>query len=52
MGEYVDVEISLPNRLWKLLERLAKMNGITLNQLANDIIADELDKLDAKNNSG
>ena len=52
MSEYIEVEIDLPELHWVLLRTMAKDQGISLNKLVNDILEQELDKLDAKDNPG
>lgn len=46
MSDYVDVEIPLKSGMWNYIIRLAKMNNTSVSRLVNDIIDDELDRLD------
>lgn len=46
MSGYVDTEVTLPKYLWTYLERLSRMNNITLNKFVNDILSEGLDQLD------
>ena len=46
MSKFVNVDIELPENTWKLLEQLANDSDVTLNELINDIICAELDKIE------
>jgi len=44
MNETMYVEIELPVHLWEVLEAMADKRGISVDELANELISQELDK--------
>lgn len=47
MNKYVDIDIELSDITWDLLKTMANDQGITIDKLMNDILKQELDKMDA-----
>lgn len=47
MCNYIEEEITLSERAWTILEHMAEQQGMTLNEVVNKILREQLDKLDA-----
>jgi len=47
MCNYVEEEITLSEQAWTILEHMAEQQGMTLDEVVNKILREQLDRLDA-----